>query len=554
LLRKGSIFKTRKADWKLVTSLYETKDYATGKPCKVALAVVKAWAPTVTRESRAEFEAAGNSESVINCPAAGLKGFASLKGVKLIFPYGEKEYGYYVNAIQSAAERETPAPRGNERTAAKQGENSHYTHRIRADTAAQTATNLENTYKTNDTSQRTAKLAAIEPAASIKRPPTEYPPSWAIDYPKIFLKSLRNKKNIMRDFPRLTGVKYMRFFKRLAATAVAVAVVVSSNVAYAAAPTPKEVCGYEPLNPKFATLTREVDALFGTTIADGQPRGMLYTIYGKADSSTMGYSQSAYDLHEEALKNYQQADYYTTVYNPNFQKFLETPNTQTKLKEIAMSSFDDLNPTDWFLQYIPLPVYYGAVNGVPAGDKTEFQGNRAVSRAEFHTIFALATNKDSYYTELAKTSSTARDINARVPNAWYAKYYNASRLQGVSELDMQAADFNAPMTRMEVAQALAKFLGYTSKYEPKNNPFSDLKLSTKGWDWDNTSSLDVFKYEIAHPSEGITKNPYNSILYLNEKGIMVGSGGKVNPTQPVTRAETIVLLQKVMKVKGEMFK
>ncbi|GHU51837.1 hypothetical protein AGMMS49975_06450 [Clostridia bacterium] len=40
--------------------------------------------------------------------------------------------------------------------------------------------------------------------------------------------------------------------------------------------------------------------------------------------------------------------------------------------------------------------------------------------------------------------------------------------------------------------------------------------------------MDIFNYEIAHPIEGITPTPYNSILFLNEKGIMVGANSCIS--------------------------
>ncbi|GHU56108.1 hypothetical protein AGMMS49975_18890 [Clostridia bacterium] len=613
MFRKGSVYRTQGAEWELITKLCDATDFFTGKPCKAALMRVRAGTvgaevqdgevldilynlrfgkkggANETNDSNRANGANGTDNANIgnSIPVAQSAAFPVLAysqmppqnggefEAEVLFEHLGKPYRHYAAQIQAAL---SPTVKPLKDDTAHDTTHSTQSGEKNGNENAEGYLSVEivsNPSKTRQNERNDASSKFIRPtgenvvsaAVNALHGIPQSPPNPI----KRFAGRLAAKKDVIRDYPKLfiksQEMKFMRTWKRFAAFATVAVLVVGATPALAAntnmaAKTPTEICGYEPLNPKYPELVKKTDELFGTIVANGKPSGRLYTAW------TAGLGKNTYanspDIPAEKLVPHElaakpdkyrgdRAGYYEAIVtNPNLQKFIADPKIQSGLKEIALTSFSDLKPSDWFLPYIPLPVYYKVISGVPT-DKNgrevyEFQGNRAVTRGEFHAIFGLAQQSESYFDKRTDSSYTLAVQNSG--NAWYAKYYNGA-MHGLYEGEMQKSDFEAPMTRLEVAWALAAGLGYQStKYQPKENPFSDLKLTNKVFDSDDYTGVEMVNYEISHIDEGVDSVSYGAILFLNEKGILQGSGGKVNPTQPVTRAELLVLLQNYMKVQG----
>ena len=246
------------------------------------------------------------------------------------------------------------------------------------------------------------------------------------------------------------------------------------------------------------------------------------------------------------------------------------------LKEISKQTFSDITGNEWFAQYIPVAVYFNVIQGYPDGT---FKGNQAVSYAEFQTMlynFTSSTTQrkvsaqdvekavEKYNTSDSKMTDEDR-ISA---NDWYAYYIAVMTTNYMKGNFATREDMGKAMTRGEVATTICKGL-YAGKFSQaydnmankigsKDGIFNDIDTvvnpifyfrMTDNNDFTREDIKACIKSYDTAVSKGTSECPmdvYVALKLLNEKGIIVGDeAGNSNWNKPVTRAEMLVIMQRI---------
>lgn len=142
--------------------------------------------------------------------------------------------------------------------------------------------------------------------------------------------------------------------------------------------------------------------------------------------------------------------------------------------------------------------------------------NSDVTRAQFVTL----VNKSQGYTEQASIS--LKDVK---PGSWYYEDVAKAQKAGyVSGYDDQTFRPGNPITRQEAAVILARLLKLTESEPPAS--VSDAK-NAQSW----------------------SRGAIGAVL---DAGLMVGSNGKFRPTDNLTRAEAVTMLDRALQYRGSV--
>jgi hypothetical protein len=239
---------------------------------------------------------------------------------------------------------------------------------------------------------------------------------------------------------------------------------------------------------------------------------------------------------------------------------------QENLRELAKLTFSDIRGDEWFASHIPLAVYRKLINGFPDGT---FKGGNLISRAEVLTMLARFNSSEELIRQNAEqdVESWIR-LAEQIGNDWYTHYVVAAK-DGLVYPDLYTKEtILQPMTRGEVIYALTNSLWkdeireggtYYLLAEINENPaFNDtlktIHISNPDAGNDGPKCYCWFKqfiYATENPEMGVPMDFYPSIMCLKDKGILLGNNGESKWYDPITRAETLALFERLARVWGE---
>ncbi len=215
---------------------------------------------------------------------------------------------------------------------------------------------------------------------------------------------------------------------------------------------------------------------------------------------------------------------------------------KTQLAELTTDIFTDLDEIQWYSEYISLPVYFNVLNGYEDGT---LKPNGQVTCAEVAKIVATA-----YETGITNGGGLE---NEDMTYKWYANAYRAVGNIFTYEKStlMTDAYMNSPMRRCEIAYVLANACndGTLNQYITKAQ-MGDLSSMAGYTDFHSVVdvSRDLESEQQLMASGKIPARFAGAIMYLKDKGIMVGDGaGHISPLNTVSRAEVFKLIQETCK-------
>ena len=225
------------------------------------------------------------------------------------------------------------------------------------------------------------------------------------------------------------------------------------------------------------------------------------------------------------------------------QKFITAyENTKTDVTKSALSNFSDLGADAWYNDYIAIPVYFNVLNGYDDGT---LRPNGKVTSAEVAKIVATA-----YEGNLVSTGNIE---NPGIKGKWYSSYY--ARVGNIftynSSNKLTDKYMTSPMRRCEIAFVLANACndGTLNQYITKAQT-GDLSSMAGYTDFHDVVevSRDLESEQQLMASGKIPARFAGAIMYLKDKGIMVGDGaGHISPLNTVSRAEVFKLIQETCK-------
>jgi len=231
---------------------------------------------------------------------------------------------------------------------------------------------------------------------------------------------------------------------------------------------------------------------------------------------------------------------YEALSDKSFIKKYEAKKTQ--LAELTTDMFTDLSEIQWYSEYISLPVYFNVLNGYEDGT---LKPNGQVTCAEVAKIVATA-----YETGITNGGGLE---NEDMTYKWYANAYRAVGNIFTYEKStlMTDAYMNSPMRRCEIAYVLANACndGTLNQYITKAQT-GDLSSMAGYTDFHDVVevSRDLESEQQLMASGKIPARFAGAIMYLKDKGIMVGDGaGHISPLNTVSRAEVFKLIQETCK-------
>lgn len=194
--------------------------------------------------------------------------------------------------------------------------------------------------------------------------------------------------------------------------------------------------------------------------------------------------------------------------------FADTGSTQ------GQSGFKDVgNNYNWAKEAIEYFSRHGIVNGTGDG---YFNPQDYITREQFAKILVLTFNEPL---SNDRTADTFADIPA---NRWSYPYIEAVKYYLTGYYPPNGKPIFDPTgnaTREDIAVALVKMMGYSEQ------------------DLSNQSILE----EKFTDADDVSPNIKQLVAVAVEKGLMKGSDGLLRPNDPLTRAESVVLLYRAMK-------
>lgn len=217
-------------------------------------------------------------------------------------------------------------------------------------------------------------------------------------------------------------------------------------------------------------------------------------------------------------------------------------NTKADVTKAALSKFGDLGADAWYNDYIAIPVYFDVLNGYDDGT---LRPSGQVTSAEVAKIVAVAYE--------GRLVSTGNVENPGIKGKWYSSYY--ARVGNIftynSSNKLTDKYMTSPMRRCEIAYVLANACndGTLNQYITKAQ-MGDLSSMAGYTDFHDVVevSRDLESEQQLMASGKIPARFAGAIMYLKDKGIMVGDGaGHISPLNTVSRAEVFKLIQETCK-------
>ena len=201
------------------------------------------------------------------------------------------------------------------------------------------------------------------------------------------------------------------------------------------------------------------------------------------------------------------------IYHKDSKYMIFTTNENSKYYIVNNPvSFRDLNKHKWAEESINMMAIKGIVDG-----KSEelFAPADSITRAEFSALLVRAAK-----TVLPDNKKVFADVKA---NAWYSEYINAAYFNGLMKGRTENVfDPNGKITRQELAQAMAnvlKIVGYESDGRQYLDKFDDKDQISE---WAKEGANLSVQFELIN-----------------------GTNGNFNPKKDATRAEAIVMLDRL---------
>lgn len=185
-----------------------------------------------------------------------------------------------------------------------------------------------------------------------------------------------------------------------------------------------------------------------------------------------------------------------------------------------MGAFKDVDSAySWAREAIEYMARQGIVNGVGNGN---FSPKENITREQFAKILVLTFNEDIAGTNGEETFADVASNRWSYPYIEAVKYY----LTGYYPLKGKPMfDPTGDATREDIAVALVKMMGYSAE------------------DLINANILD----ETFTDADNVSPNLRQLVSIAVERKLMKGSNGMLRPLEPISRAETSVLLYRSMK-------
>ncbi len=201
------------------------------------------------------------------------------------------------------------------------------------------------------------------------------------------------------------------------------------------------------------------------------------------------------------------------IYDKENKKMIFTTNENSKYYITnGSASFRDLQNYKWAEESINQMAIKGIVSGKAEGI---FAPQDNITRAEFATLLVKAV-------KAIEKDDDSKFIDVR-PDDWYSDYVNiASKNALMSGKGKDIFDPNGNITREELAQAISNV------------------LKSSGYELDGIDYLKEFK-----DRDKIAKWAKNGANLAVQFGIINGSNDRFNPSDNATRAETIVMLNRL---------
>lgn len=176
--------------------------------------------------------------------------------------------------------------------------------------------------------------------------------------------------------------------------------------------------------------------------------------------------------------------------------------------------FADVDRADWFYANVAASYEYGLIRG---RDASRFAPNESITPAELLTLSARVR------------AAYKGDAIPEANGAWYAPYVAYLTAEGA--MDASLTDYNAPATRAQLAGIFALSLP-DDAFDARNAALVTDAYASGEY------ITDVDEYTPCQPQ----------ILWLYRQGLLNGTDetGSFQPDKPVTRAETAVLLTRMV--------
>lgn len=188
-----------------------------------------------------------------------------------------------------------------------------------------------------------------------------------------------------------------------------------------------------------------------------------------------------------------------------------TFKAETQEHKCISEKYEDINQNYWYHEAIDYVVEKGLMNGT---SETTFSPNNTITRAMVVTILWRLEGEPDI-----SSSATFKDA---LNNTWYTKAINwAAKNKIVEGYSVEEFGPNNPVTREQMAKILYGYAKYT------------------GMDVDGETNLNNFA-DANQVSEWAVK----SVNWAVDEGLMVGSDGKLNPTNTATRAEFATIMMR----------
>ena len=167
--------------------------------------------------------------------------------------------------------------------------------------------------------------------------------------------------------------------------------------------------------------------------------------------------------------------------------------------------FKDVKGNEWYDELLNISVGLGFINGIPTANGVEFQGDKALTKAEFYTIVAKMFGADdsSLYSVLPYTSGLDN-------SNWYSVYQDLLITNGFINKVEDKAAMSSAITRLEAMVLLTKLAKVADNAETvKATKFSDAKDLG---DIEILSSITGYTDGTLKPNNGLTRAEILSLI------------------------------------------